>query len=545
MWASRSSGFERARKPGPHRRHDPLDLQSGVCGRPIRSVSLAGVPWWPVIAVFLLSRIDVEDVLPLLDGVGDRGHLAVEEGAVADQHVVLVGDVRRGAGAGRAAQAHGREVVHLAEGRQEGHRVAADAAVGDQVDRARARGRGACRRGRPAAGGSRSSASWCRGAGSRRSRWACAGVTARVAGGVAPGGAPRPPAPARRRGRGNASGDPSTSRPERGQRDVGVHPRGLGEAARPAREGLAPDGLAAALERPAHLVLEVAGALLHHDDLVDGSARRRTAVAVDRPGEPEAQHRHLAVEAELGEGVPQQRVGGARPRRTRRAARPRSRGPAPGGRCPPRGRRRAGAGCAARGGRPRGRWRRAAARRRRATRIAAVSSVTRLQRPDGRRAVGGQIHDAGAVGLDGRDDHADDQLALRPTGRRPAARGPSPPGRSRARAPGSARPPGSAGCRRPPGWRRGVGSSPTTTTPAAAGRRPGGVGDREPVEGDVGADALEHRHGARPGHLARAVQHRRALRLVVGQRASTPELERGRSACASQIVKTSATGEPG
>ena len=32
-------------------------ISSGCCGRPIRSVALPGVPWWPVIAVFLLSRM--------------------------------------------------------------------------------------------------------------------------------------------------------------------------------------------------------------------------------------------------------------------------------------------------------------------------------------------------------------------------------------------------------------------------------------------------------------------------------------------------------
>ena len=56
------------------------------------------------------------------------------------------------------------------------------------------------------------------------------------------------------------------------------------------------------------------------------------------------------------------------------------------------------------------------------------------------------------------------------------------------------------------------------------GGRAGGVRDREPVEGDVGADALEDGHGPGAGHLPRPVHHRRALGLVVGERRLDAEL---------------------
>ena len=135
MWASRSSGLDRARKPRPHRRDDALDLERRL--GPAHQVGLAGRR--PLVAGHrrvLVVEDDVQDVLVLLDRVGHRGHLAVEEGAVAHQDVVLVGDERRRRRRPwrrRAPSPRGR--ASRSNGRQEGHRVAADAPVGDRVHR--------------------------------------------------------------------------------------------------------------------------------------------------------------------------------------------------------------------------------------------------------------------------------------------------------------------------------------------------------------------------------------------------------------------------
>ena len=189
-----------------------------------------------------------------------------------------------------------------------------------------------------------------------------AGRHREVAGARAPGGAPRRPAPARRPARGSPRGTPVTSRATAASAMSGSMPDASGKPARAARERLAPDGLAAALEGPAHLVLDVAGPLLHHDHLVHQVGQPAHGRRVDRPGQPRAQHGYLAVQAELGEGVAQQRVGragGDEPEAARAAPARLEAVDARGG-----GRGPAGAAGAGRGGRPRGSWRTGAARRR-------------------------------------------------------------------------------------------------------------------------------------------------------------------------------------
>ena len=62
--------------------------------------------WWPVIAVVLFSRMMKVMSWPALIGVGDGDLAGVEEGAVAHEDDLLVGDERVDAAAGAAAQAH-------------------------------------------------------------------------------------------------------------------------------------------------------------------------------------------------------------------------------------------------------------------------------------------------------------------------------------------------------------------------------------------------------------------------------------------------------
>ena len=306
------------------------------------------------------------------------------------------------------------------------------------------------------------------------------------------------------------------------QRDLGVHPGGLREPACTAREGLAPDGLAAALEGPADLVLQVARALLHHDDLIDLVGQPANSRGVDRPGQARAQHRRRAVEAQLGEGVAQQRVGGAgddEPEAPCARARP-ARLVAVDARREDRGlqQRQApleevGLEGGGEGGQRDG-VRGADGRRVQGDPVA---------RPDGGLAVGGQVHHPGPVGLDGGHDHAHEQTAaggqiegqahqvLHLLGARRLEDGDA---RARER---------EAAVRAHLGG--GEGGVVTHHHDAGGPRRgAGGVGDRQPVEGDVGADALEDGHGARARHLARPVHHRRALGLVVGQRGLDAQL---------------------
>ena len=201
----------------------------------------------------------------------------------------------------------------------------------------------------------------------------------------------------------------------------GSMPDASGNPRRPAGEALAPHGLAAALQRAAHLVLQVAGALLHHHDLVDAVRQPPHRGRVDRPGEPEAQQRDLPVQAERDERAAQERVGGAGHDDPEAVCPDRVRAPA-GRRRPPRP-PPSPAAAAARGCRPRATSRTVAGRRR-GPRGSPPCRGRPAARADGRRAVGGEVHHAGAVGLHGRHDHADDQPALARTGRRRAARSP-------------------------------------------------------------------------------------------------------------------------
>lgn len=84
----------------------------------------------------LVVEDDIGDVLAVFDRVGDGDLAAVEEGRVAHEYDLLVGDERVDAEAGRAAQAHAAVVVHEVLVRLEHeHRVAAGVAVKDEVDR--------------------------------------------------------------------------------------------------------------------------------------------------------------------------------------------------------------------------------------------------------------------------------------------------------------------------------------------------------------------------------------------------------------------------
>jgi hypothetical protein len=83
----------------------------------------------------LVLQDDEGDVLASLDRVADGDGSAVEEGAVAHEHDLLVGDERVDAGTRPRAEAHAAVVVHELLGRREHeHRVAAGVAVGDEVD---------------------------------------------------------------------------------------------------------------------------------------------------------------------------------------------------------------------------------------------------------------------------------------------------------------------------------------------------------------------------------------------------------------------------
>ena len=76
---------------------------------------------------------------PVLIGVGDGDLSGVEEGAIAHEDDLLVGDERVDAAAGAAAEAHARVVVHeLFGGGEHEHGVAAGVAMGDEIDRGRA-----------------------------------------------------------------------------------------------------------------------------------------------------------------------------------------------------------------------------------------------------------------------------------------------------------------------------------------------------------------------------------------------------------------------
>ncbi len=511
-------GVRALQQVGAHRRDDALDLERAL--RAAHQVGLAGrralVPGHRRV---LVVEDDEEDVLPRLDRVRDRGHLAVEEGPVAHQHVVLVGDQGRGAGAGGPAQAHRRQVVHLLEGRQAGHRVAADAAVGDHVHRPAlvdplhvgGVGQAAAdldhRRARAAVRAA--------GAVGGRARGHVQGPAGE--GGAAVGGGPRPRLGAGREGVRPRQHEPAEHR----QGDVRVHPRALGEAPRLAGQPLAPHGLAAPLERAAHLVLDVRRPLLHHHDLVDAVGEAPHDALVEGPGEPQAQDRHLAVDPQLGQGPAQQDVGGAGGHDADPVR------PGAGGALDAVEPRRADGRVQQRDppledvGLERGRLRRqrdglAHPDRRRVERDPAA-------RPHRRRAVGQQLHHARAVGLRRRAHEPDDQLAL---GRQ--VEGQAHVVLQLLRARRLEHRDAGAGQREPAVGadlgRRQRRVVPGHDDPGGGGGRAGGVRDGQPVERHVGAHALHDRHGPRAGHLAGAVQHRGALGLVVGELGLDAEL---------------------
>ena len=76
---------------------------------------------------------DVEYVLAFFDRVGDGCDASPEERRVAHQRVLLVRDKGVHSTTGGTSKTHCGEVVHFTEGWEEGHGVAADVAVGENV----------------------------------------------------------------------------------------------------------------------------------------------------------------------------------------------------------------------------------------------------------------------------------------------------------------------------------------------------------------------------------------------------------------------------
>ena len=302
--------------------------------------------------------------------------------------------------------------------------------------------------------------------------------------------------------------------PEDRQGDVGIHPRALGEPADPARQALPPHRLPSPLDRAPHLVLEVRRPLLHHHQLVHPVGEAAHQARVDRRGEPQAQHRHPPVDPQLGQRRAQQHVrrpGGhdAHPRVPEpvRPLDPVEAGGADGrvqARHPPLDDVRLQGSCLRR-------------QRHRVGRAHGRGVEGHApQRADLRGPVRGQLDDAGAVGLRRRADQADHQLALgREVEGEPhevlqllgARRLEHRHARARQRE-------AAVGADLGRRERRVV---PDHDDRGGAGGRQGGVGDGEPVQRHVGADALHDRHPPGARDLAGAVEHRRALGLVVGQ----------------------------